>query len=134
MIVGKVDHVGIAVEDITEAGRLYQLLGMALQVEETHQSEGVKIAFYGAGEGLVELLEPSVDSGPIAKYLETHGGGIHHVAIAVDNLEETLSDCEAEGREVAGGIRMGARGRRVAFLHPKCANGVLVELVEVEPT
>ena len=83
MIVGKVDHVGIAVEDITEAGRLYELLGMALQVEETHQSEGVKIAFYGAGEGLVELLEPSVDSGPIAKYLETHGGAMHFYGLAL---------------------------------------------------
>jgi methylmalonyl-CoA/ethylmalonyl-CoA epimerase len=129
-----VDHVGIAVKSLSEQGQLYKLLGLTLDYEEIHPSEGVKIAFYGKGIGRVELLEPIEGSNAIAKFLESHGEGLHHVAISVEDLDKVLEDCGKEGKEVVGDIRLGAGGRRVAFLHPKSAGGVLLELVEVDST
>ena len=127
---GSIDHVGLAVNSLAEAGDLYQLLGLGLEHQETHKTEGVKVAIYGKDGGRIELLEPLSGSSTIARYLKTHGEGIHHVAIVVQDLEETLTDCEAVGRDIVGEIRIGVGGKRVAFLHPKSTGGVLVELVE----
>jgi methylmalonyl-CoA epimerase len=127
---GSVDHVGIAVKSLAKAGDLYQLLGLRLEHQETHTTEGVKVAIYGKEGGRVELLEPLGGTSTIARFLEIHGEGMHHVAIVVQDLEETLTDCKAEGKDIVGEIRIGVGGRRVAFLHPKSTGGVLVELVE----
>ena len=128
---GSVDHVGIAVNSLGAAGDLYQLLGLRLEHQETHTTEGVKVAIYGKEGGRIELLEPLSGSSTIARFLESHGEGMHHVAIVVQGLEETLTECKAEGRHIVGEIRIGVGGRRVAFLHPKNTGGVLVELVEI---
>ena len=132
MISGIVDHVGIAVRDLAEQGQLYSLLGLSLDHEETHRLEGVKVAFYGKDGGKVELLEPLEGTNTIAKFLDRHGEGLHHVAISVEDFDRVLEDCRKEGKEVVGDVRQGAGGSRVAFLHPKSTGGVLLELVEAD--
>lgn len=127
---GRVDHVGIAVQDLDAALVLYaQVLGMPVHGREVVGSEGCEVAFVGSGDCHVELLRPLSPESAVGRHLERRGPGIHHVAVAVADIEASVARARARGLEVLGsGVRPGAGGARVAFLHPRDAGGVLLEL------
>ena len=129
-----IDHVGIAVRSLEEAVPLYRaLLGLPPAGYETVEAEGVRVAFFGEGAGRVELLEPTGPDTPVGRFLERHGPGLHHVCLTVPDLDGALERAREEGGELLPpGIRTGAGGTRVAFLHPRSAGGVLLELSEGE--
>lgn len=130
---GRVDHVGIAVEEIDRTLAIYSMLGFEKMAEETVESEGVRAVFMvGAGPTRLELLEPLHDGSSLARFLSGRGQGLHHIAIRVKDIEAAVSACEEEGLTMSGAIRTGALGRKVAFVHPKSASGVLIELVQVD--
>lgn len=130
-----VDHIGIAVPSLADALPLYAaILGRAPGAEETVPAEGVRVAFLGEGAGRVELLEPTAPDSPVARFLERRGPGVHHVCLRVPDVEEAVARARERGAEpVPPGIRRGAGGGRVAFLHPRGAGGVLLELAEDPP-
>ena len=127
-----IDHIGIAVNSLAEAIPVYSaLLGSNVSGTEEVPSEGVRVAFFGEGEGRIELLEAIGPESPVARFLERRGPGVHHVCLAVADLETALEEAEAAGIEVLEPrIRDGAGGHRVAFLHPKTTASVLIELSE----
>lgn len=123
-------HIGLAVQS-NDALRplLRDILG--LDDAALADSDGARIAGYVAGDALIELLEPSVPGTPIAKFIEKRGAGIHHLCLAVDDLDATLARCRAAGVvTIDQEPRRGAEGKRVAFLHPKSTAGILIELSE----
>ncbi len=126
----RIAHVGIAVRDLEAIVPFYRdVLGM--EEVELDDSDGARIAGLQAGESLVELLEAERPDSPIGRFVERRGPGIHHICFAVDDLEGTLSRCRAAGvRLIDEAPRMGAEGKRIAFLHPSSTSGVLVELTE----
>ena len=128
----KIDHLGIAVKSIDEGKNFWaEVLGLNFEGTETVAEQKVTTAFFPVGESEVELLESTAPDGPIAKYLEKKGEGIQHVALRVDNIEAALSELKEKGvRLIDEAPRLGAGGARIAFLHPKSTNGVLVELCE----
>lgn len=130
--VPKIDHLGIAVNSLESAVPLYSgLLGENPSGQEEVPSEGVRVAFFGTGSGRIELLEPTTQDSPIAAFLSRRGPGLHHVCLEVPDLEAAVERAGAAGAGVVPpGIRSGAEGRRVAFLHPRTAGGVLIELAE----
>ena len=124
----KIDHLGIAVPSLAEALAAYRALGF--HVSETHEvrSEKVKAAFLPIGESRLELLEPTDPSSSIARFLEKRAG-LHHVCLLVEDLDKALADLKSQGvRLIDETPRAGAGGSRVAFVHPKAAGGVLIEL------
>ena len=123
-------HIGLAVRDNAALRPLLRdILGLG-DVPLT-DSDGARIAGYAAGDALVELLEPAVDGTPIAKFIEKRGPGIHHLCLAVDDLDNVLARCRAAGiTPIDQKPRRGAEGKRVAFLHPKTTGGILIELSE----
>jgi len=132
MKVLKIDHLGIAVNSIDQGKNFWsEVLGLAFEGSETVAEQKVTTAFFPVGESEVELLESAAPDGPIAKYLEKKGEGIQHVAFRVANLEAALQELKAKGiRLIDENPRRGAGGAKIAFLHPKSTNGVLVELCE----
>ncbi len=128
----KIDHLGIAVNSIDEGKSLWtDMLGLAFEGSETVEEQKVTTAFFPVGESEVELLESTAPDGPIAKFLEKKGQGVHHVAFRVENIEEALAELKEKGiRLIDEKPRKGAGGAKIAFLHPKATNGVLVELCE----
>lgn len=133
-MIQKVDHIGIAVKSIEEATAYYEkALGLkCLKVEEV-ESQKVKTAFFEAGEVHIELLEPTSDESPIAKFLEKNGPGIHHVAFGTDDIVGQLAQASQEGiRLIHEEPIPGAGGKQVAFLHPKFTFGVLTEFCSGE--
>lgn len=128
----RIDHIGIAVADLEEAKAPYvEGLGIQVDHEEEVPSQRVRVAMLPVGETNIELLEPTSEDSPIAKFLERKGPGIHHIALAVDDIEAALERMRAAGVQMIDEQpRPGAGGTRVAFAHPKAFNGVLVELVE----
>ncbi len=122
------DHVAVAVASIEEARALFELVtGEACSPVESIESQGVKVAFVGT----VELLEPTDPQGTVARFLERRGSGLHHVAFRVPDLETALSELAAAGIRLIDQIpRIGARGHRVAFLHPDSTQGTLIELIQ----
>ena len=122
------DHVAVAVASIEEARALFELVtGEACSPVESIESQGVKVAFVGT----VELLEPTDPQGAVARFLERRGSGLHHVAFRVPDLESALSELAAAGIRLIDEVpRIGARGHRVAFLHPDSTQGTLIELVQ----
>lgn len=128
----KLDHLAIAVDSLEEAAPLWtSVLDRNESGREEVPSEGVRVAFLGQGEGRIELLEPTDPDSAVGRHLERRGPGLHHVCLAVEDLDAALDRAEAAGAEaVPPRIREGAGGRRVAFLHPASAGGVLVELAE----
>ena len=124
----RIDHVGVAVADLGAARTLWDaLLGQEPVLEEV-AGQKVHTAMYPCG---IELIAPSSDGSPIAGFLEKRGGGIHHVTIDVDDLDAQLARLKSEGVELINEEAVtGAGGHRVAFLHPRAAGGVLVELKE----
>lgn len=127
-----VDHVAIAVPSIATALPIYELLtgGAGSPVEEVSR-DAVRVAFVGEGEARIELLEPMSPDSPVARFIERRGAGLHHIAYRVPDLAARLDALHDAGvRLIDRTPRSGAHGRRVAFIHPASAGGVLVELVE----
>ncbi|PIU49473.1 MAG: methylmalonyl-CoA epimerase [Desulfobacterales bacterium CG07_land_8_20_14_0_80_52_14] len=128
----KIDHLGIAVKSIDAGKALWtNILGLPFEGTETVTEQKVTTAFFPVGESEVELLESTASDGPVAKYIEKRGEGIQHVAFRVENIEEALAFLKEKGVALIDEKpRKGAGGARIAFLHPKATNGVLVELCE----
>ncbi|MFO7971499.1 MAG: methylmalonyl-CoA epimerase [Desulfobacterales bacterium] len=128
----KIDHLGIAVNSIEDGKNFWtDALGLEFEGSETVEGQKVTTAFFPVGESEVELLESTAPDGPIAKFLEKKGPGIHHVAFRVDNVEAALTELKEKGiKLIDEKPRMGAGGAKIAFLHPKATNGILVELCE----
>ena len=134
MKVLKIDHLGIAVNSIEEAKKLFHdILGLKFEGTETVAEQKVTTAFFPVGDSEVELLESTAPDGPIAKYLEKRGEGIQHIAFRVDDLNQALAELKEKGiRLIDEKPRRGAGGAKIAFLHPKSTHGVLIELSERE--
>jgi methylmalonyl-CoA epimerase len=131
-VFGRIDHIGVAVEDLDEAIALYNgKLGMAVQHRETVEQFGVEAVLLGIGDSHVELLRPlSADSG-VGRFIERNGPGIHHVAYQTDDIDSALDSVRAAGLQLIDERpRAGIRNSRVAFVHPKSTGGVLTELVQ----
>ena len=128
----KIEHIGIAVKNLEEANQTYKtLLGAEAYKQEEVTSEGVITSFFKVGESKIELLAATNANSPIAKFLEKRGEGIHHLAFDVDNIEEEIKRLETEGFQlISKNPKPGADNKIIAFLHPKSANGVLVELCQ----
>jgi methylmalonyl-CoA/ethylmalonyl-CoA epimerase len=131
-VFGRIDHIGVAVEDLDEAVVLYgERLGMSLQHRETVEDQGVEAVLLGVGESHVELLRPLGPDTAVGKFLARSGPGLHHVAYGTDDIDSALEAVRDAGlRLIDEQPRTGIRGTRVAFLHPKSTGGVLTELVE----
>jgi len=127
----KIDHIGIAVKSIEESSKLYKLLGLEISHIEVVETQGVKTAFLKLGESNIELLEPIDENSPVFKFLEKRGEGIHHIALSVENIGEKLEELKNNGVKLINNEPVkGAHGKLVAFVHPKSAGGVLLELCE----
>ena len=131
-MLGRIDHVGVATEDLDGAIALYEgTLGMPVAHRETVESQGVEAALLDVGDGHVELLRPLGPDTPVGKYLAKKGPGLHHVAYAVDDIDAALERLKQAGIELIDSeARTGIRDSRVAFVHPKATGGVLTEIVE----
>jgi len=128
----KIDHLGIAVNSIEEGKNFWtDVLGLPFEGAETVEAQKVTTAFFPVGESEVELLESTAPDGPVAKYIEKRGQGIQHVAFRVENIEAALEELKQKGIQLIDQTpRLGAGGAKIAFLHPKATNGVLVELCQ----
>jgi methylmalonyl-CoA/ethylmalonyl-CoA epimerase len=125
-----IDHLGIAVPSLEAAVKAYEALGFRVQSTEAVASEGVRVAFLPVGESRLELLEPTDAASAIAKFLQKRSG-LHHVCVLVPDIEAALAELRSRGVALIDEKpRPGAGGSRVAFLHPKAAGGVLLELKE----
>ena len=129
---GRIDHIGVAVEDIDAAIALYgDSFEMELAHRETVESQGVEAVLLDVGDGHVELLAPLGPDTPVGKYMAKNGAGLHHVAYAVDDIDAALESIAAAGVQLIDSEpRVGIRDSRVAFLHPRSTGGVLTEIVE----
>lgn len=132
MKIKHIDHIGIAVKDIGSAGRFYKdILGLRIADIETVADQKVNVAFIPITDSEVELLESTEPDGPVAKYIEARGEGVQHLAFRVENIEEALAELQAKGVRLIDQVpRKGAGGARIAFIHPKETNGVLIELCQ----
>ena len=128
----KIEHIGIAVNDLKIAGNLYEkLLNTTIYKVEEVASENVKTAFLQSGPNKIELLEASSDDSPIAKFIAKKGEGIHHIAFEVDDIKAEMERLKSEGFILLNDEpKMGADNKLVCFVHPKSAGGVLVELCQ----
>lgn len=128
----KIEHIGIAVQNISEANKIYEaLLGSAPYKSEKVESEGVETSFFRCGESKIELLEASNPESPIAKFIEKRGEGIHHIAFAVKDIKAEMKRLKKEGFILLNDTpKKGADNKLVTFLHPKSSCGVLVELCQ----
>lgn len=130
-MIDKIDHIGIAVRGLGERLPFWaEALGLAVGGRERVDSEAVDVAFLPVGESRIELLEATDADSTIAKFIDRRGEGIHHLTLAVRDLDAVLERMAQHDVPVPGGARTGAGGSRVAFLHPKASGGVLIELVE----
>ena len=134
MEVLRVDHVGIAVNNLEETLKFYEdVLGIKCEGTEVVEEQKVKVAFLPIGETELELLESTTEDGPIAKFIDKNGGrgGIQHIAVRVDNIEKAIEEVKAKGYKMIDETpRYGAGGAKIAFCHPKETDGVLLELSE----
>ncbi len=127
----KIDHIGIAVEDLEESVKCYKaLLGKDPEHFEEVDEQKVKTAFFAVGESNLELLESTSPDGPIGKFIAKNGrGGLHHICVEVKDIEKTLAEYKAAGvRLIDETPRLGAHNKLVAFVHPKATGGILLEL------
>ena len=132
MLFGRIDHIGVAVDDLEAAIELYaSRLDMREQHRETVESQGVEAVLLEVGDGHVELLRPLANDTAVAKFLAKRGPGLHHVAYQTDDIDRTLGVVRDAGIDLIDETpRIGIRGSRVAFLHPRSTGGVLTEIVE----
>ena len=128
----KIEHIGIAVKDLEESNRLFsKLLGKQPYKIEEVASEGVRTSFFEVGGIKIELLEATHEESPIAKFIAKKGEGIHHLAFAVDDVAKSMAAQQANGFAwINKEPKDGADNKKIAFLHPKSTNGVLVELCQ----
>lgn len=128
----KLEHIGIAVKSLGVSDELFaKLLGKESYKKESVEREGVVTSFYAAGESKIELLEASKEESPISKFIDRKGEGIHHLAFGVDNILQEVERLKKEGFEfISEEPKEGADNKLIVFLHPKCTNGVLVELCQ----
>ena len=126
----RIDHIGIAVKNLDEIKSLFErVFGLDPIFEEEVQDQKVKVAGFRVGESNLEFLEPSSEESPIAKYIEKRGEGIHHLAVAVNNIEAAMQKMKDEDvRLIDETPRIGAEGKKIAFAHPKSLHGILLEL------
>jgi methylmalonyl-CoA/ethylmalonyl-CoA epimerase len=129
---GRIDHIGVAVEDLDAAIDLYESsFEMELAHRERVEEQGVEAVLLDVGEGHVELLAPLGPETPVGRFMAKNGAGLHHVAYAVDDIESVLERLAGAGiRLIDSEPRIGIRGSRVAFLHPRSTGGVLTEIVQ----
>jgi LAO/AO transport system kinase len=126
----RLDHVGIAVREISEARKFYEFLGLTVKAEEEVRHEKVRIAMLSLGETCVELLEPLEEDSVIGRFLSRRGEGVHHVAVRIENVDEAFKRLLESGIRLASdAVRTGAGGHRYFFVHPASSAGVLVEVV-----
>ncbi|UCC63247.1 MAG: methylmalonyl-CoA epimerase [Anaerolineae bacterium] len=132
MAVIKIDHIGIVVQDIEAALKVYRdALGLELAKVESVPEQAVRIVCLPAGESEIELVQPTTDDSGIARYLARRGEGVHHICLEVDDIEASLAHMAAQGIELIDETpRIGSAGQRYAFVHPKSTQGVLIELYE----
>jgi methylmalonyl-CoA/ethylmalonyl-CoA epimerase len=129
MTVYKIDHVGVAVVSIDDALPVYDALGLQERHREEVSAQKVITAFLPAGESRIELLEPTSEDSPVAKFLRKRGPGIHHVCFAVRDIDAAVAELERRGfRLINSRPALGADGKRIVFLHPDSGHGVLIEL------
>jgi len=130
--VEKIDHIGIAVESIEKWIGFYRdVLGLEYAGSEEVPEQKVKVAFLTIGDSKIELLEPTSEDSPIAKFLEKRGSGVHHIAIQVDDIEAAIARHHDVGAKLIDDKpRIGAHNMKIAFIHPKASGGVLLELCE----
>lgn len=128
----KIEHIGIATRSLDESLAFWRdALGLEVTHTEVVEDQGVRVAMLPAGEPRIELLEPTGESSPVAKFLDKRGAGIHHIAVRVPDIRAALARLKAEGaRLIDEEPRTGAGGCLVAFVHPASSGGVLLELVE----
>ena len=131
-MLNKIDHIGIAVKSLEKAKEFYEkFLGLTPSPVEPVPSQMVTTVFFKIGDSKIEFLEGSSPESPITKFIEKKGEGIHHICYEVDDLEETLSELQKSGIELIDkSPRVGAHGKKIAFIHPKSTNGILTELTE----
>ena len=130
-----IDHIGIAVGNLEDSLRFFRdALGLELDPPEDVPSQRVRAHFLQAGEAAVELVEPTADDSPIAKFIAKRGPGLHHVALRVDDIVAALAELKAKGVRLIDEVpRPGAHNSLVAFIHPSSTHGVLVELKQTPP-
>lgn len=128
----KIDHLGIAVRSIDEKLPLYRdVLGLEFLGDEVVESQGVRVAFFKLGESMLELLEPTREDSPIAKFLEKNGEGIHHLAAGTDDIHAARERVKSHGLRLLSDAPLdGAHGKLISFVHPKDTGGVLLELTQ----
>jgi methylmalonyl-CoA/ethylmalonyl-CoA epimerase len=131
MTINRIDHIAIVVEDLEDALGIYRdALGMTVTDVKVMPAQDVKIAFLPAGDSEIELLEPINRGSGIGRYLARRGEGLHHVCLEVDDIEATLADLKAKGAQLIDETPVQGAYGKIAFIHPKGAHGVLIELVE----
>jgi methylmalonyl-CoA/ethylmalonyl-CoA epimerase len=132
LMLTKINHIGIAVKSLNETIPFYRdNLGMELKGIEEVADQRVRVAMLQIGESMIELLEPTSDDSPVAKFIEKNGSGIHHIAYEVADIEASIAALlAAGGRMIDEKPRNGAHGTRIAFIHPKSSYGVLTELCQ----
>ena len=125
----RIDHVAIAVNNLDEAVKEYQnALGIKEVEIETVETEGVRVAILHLDNSRIELMEPTKDSSPIKKFLDTKGEGLHHLALETEGIESEVERMKTCGIKFLGEVRSGSRGTKITFIHPKSLHGVLAEL------
>jgi methylmalonyl-CoA/ethylmalonyl-CoA epimerase len=130
-MIQKIDHVGIGVKNLEEAVKIYTSLGLKVEHMEEVKEQKVKVASLAIGESHIELLESTDPAGPIGKFVESRGEGIHHIAVRVDNIVASLESAKKAGIQLIDEKpRIGAGGAKIGFLHPKSTRGVLIEFCE----
>jgi len=128
-VIGKIDHIGIAVRSIDEAKKTYEALGLTVESVEEVPAEGVRVAMIRCGESRIELLEPTSEDSPVAKFLAKRGPGMHHLCLASDDVRADDARLRDGGFDVLRDEpTRGAGGHEVQFVHPKSTGGVLLEL------
>ena len=128
----KINHIAVAVNNVEEAANFYQnVLGLTLSGVEVVTAQKTKVGFFKIGESNIELVEPAEPDSPLLKFLEAKGQGIHHICFEVDDIESVIRDFVEKGATMVDQKpRPGAHNTKVAFIHPKSSNGVLIELCE----
>jgi methylmalonyl-CoA/ethylmalonyl-CoA epimerase len=127
----RVDHVAIAVNNVSEALKNYEKILKIDKIDiEEVPTERVKVAILRLEDTRIELMEPTSDDSPIKKFLIDRGEGIHHIAITADNIDNDVDRAIANGTRMIGNIRTGSYGRKITFIHPKSMNGVLTEFCQ----
>jgi methylmalonyl-CoA epimerase len=131
-VIKKIDHIGVAVENLNEAMKLYsESLGLEIEGTGEVKEQKVKVAFIPLGESRIELIESTDPNGLIAKFIKSRGEGIHHIALEVDHIEDALQKLKERGVQLIDEKpRIGTHKMKIAFLHPRSTKGVLLELCE----